>query len=268
MAVQKDSVVQLLNGNRPLVVFDIESTGTNPRMDRIIDIAFVKISPDGVRKEQTYRLNPEIPIPPESTVIHGIRDEDVAGMPTFRQVAEEISGFLCDCDLGGYNMIRFDLPMLGTEFKRIGITFSEEGRNLLDMQRIFHIKEPRDLSAALQFYCGEMHLDAHGALDDVNATIRVLQGQLERYPDLPKDLEELHRFCNPQRPDWVDKTGRLRWTHGEAAINFGKNQGRSLKSLIQKESGFLHWILDNDFPEDTKGIIRNALRGEYPTKPA
>ena len=253
---------------RPLAFLDIESTGTNPRMDRIIDLAVVRLQRDGSRDQHLFRVDPEVPIPQETTAVHGISDADVAGAPSFKDRAQEIAALLEDCDLAGYNAIRFDIPMLAAEFRRAEIPFSLEGRRLIDPQRIFHQREPRDLTAALRFYSGEMHLGAHGALDDVLATIRVLEGQYERYPDLPEEIEALHQECNPQRPDWVDMEGRLRWTHGEAAINFGKNQGKSLRVLVGSDTGFLNWILQNDFPEDTKEIIRNAMKGEFPSAPA
>ncbi len=253
--------------DRPLAVFDIESTGTNPRMDRIIDLAILIVHPDGSRTEHVFRLDPEIPIPPETTTIHGITDADVVGSPTFRDTAEELAALLEGCDLCGYNVIRFDIPMLEAEFKRAGGAFSVAGRRLIDAQRIFHQREPRDLTAALKFYSGEMHLGAHGALDDVLATVRVLEGQFDRYDDLPTDIDQLHAYCNQRNRDWVDQTGRLRWTHGEVAINFGKNSGRPLKKLVEKEGGFLNWILQNDFPDDTKEIIRNAMKGVYPPAP-
>lgn len=257
-----------LNLDRPLAFFDIESTGTNPRVDRIIDLAVVIWGSEGERARKVFRMNPEVPIPKETTRIHGISDADVAGQPTFAQCAEAIAEMLSGCDLAGYNVIRFDVPMLAAEFARAQVPFGLEDRRLIDVQRIFHQKEPRDLSAALRFYRGEEHVGAHGALDDVLATVRVLEGQLERYADLPGDMEALHEFCNQRNPDWVDREGRLRWIHGEAAINFGKNAGRTIRSLIETERGFLNWILQNDFPEDTKRIIRDALQGVYPTAPA
>lgn len=253
---------------KPLAVFDIESTGTNPRSDRIIDLAIVKLMPDGSREEHTFRVDPGIPIPRETTEIHGISDLDVLGKPSFGEIAEQLDEILSGCDLSGYNAIRFDIPMLAAEMDRAGRPFSLEGRNLIDPQRIFHQREPRDLSAALQFYCGDQHTGAHGALDDVQATIRVLEGQLERYPDLPLSAEALHKYCNPKHPHWVDSQGRLRWVNGEVAIGFGKNQGRLLKGLVATDNGFLNWILQNDFPDDTKAIIRNAIQGTYPDAPS
>ena len=252
---------------RPLAFFDIESTGTNPRTDRIIDLAIVKLFPDGAVEEYPFRVNPGIPIPRETTDIHGIRDEDVAGLPGFAEVASQVQAILADCDLSGYNAIRFDIPMLVAEMERAGNPLDLTGRCLIDPQRIFHRREPRDLSAALRFYCGQEHTGAHGALADVRATLRVLEGQLARYPDLPDSVDALHEYCNPRHPHWVDSQGRLRWVNGEVAIGFGKNQGRLLKAMVSTDNGFLNWILTSDFPEDTKQIIRDAIAGNFPSPP-
>ncbi len=252
---------------RPLAVLDIEATGITPRADRIIELVIVKLIPDGTRTTHRYLVHPEMPIPPESTEIHGFRDEDVADCPTFSQVAQEVYDVLEGCDLAGFNAIRFDIPMLIEEFHRSGITFDIEQRRLIDAQRIFHKREPRDLTAALSFYCGEMHLGAHGAEADVLATIRVLEGQFERYPDLPHDLSELHEYCNPRDKNWVDATGRLKWANGEVVLNFGKRKGTSLRYTIENETSFVKWILRSDFPRDVKETIENAMGGRWPTPP-
>lgn len=253
---------------RPLAVFDIESTGASPRGDRIIDLAITLIFPDGRRESHTFRVNPEMPIPEDSSRIHGIHDADVAGCPTFRDIAPRLSELLADCDLAGYNMVRFDLVMLTEEFQRAGITFNVEGRRLIDAQRVFHRREPRDLSAALAFYCGEMHLGAHGAEADVLATIRVLEGQYERYPDLPDDVDALHEYCNPKRPGWVDQSGRLRWEGSEVVLNFGRKKGVPLRGVIRSEPDFIKWMLKSDFPADTRRIVEDATKGIWPVKPA
>lgn len=256
-----------LHLTRPLVVFDIESTGISWRTDRIIDLALIKLMPDGSQQEKAYRVHPGIPIPPESSMIHNIFDKDVVDCPTFEQVAPDLLSRIQDCDLGGYNMVRFDLPLLQEEFKRANVDYSPEGVRLIDAQRIFHQREPRDLSAALKFYCGELHLGAHGAMEDTLATVQVLQGQLEKYPDLPRDIEALHEYCNPRDASWVDQQGKLKWSGKEIVINFGRNQGRKLRELVQKEPGFLQWILQNEFPEDMKTVIRKAQDGRYPPPP-
>jgi len=252
---------------RPIAFFDIESTGLNRKTDRIIDLAVVTINPDGTRKESTWRLNPEIPISPEATAVHGISDDDVKDCPVFKDVAAEIEQAFAGCDLGGFNILGFDIPMLEAEFKRAGMVFDMEGRNVLDAQRIFHRKEPRDLSAALMFYCDSRHDGAHGALADVDATIRVFDAQCERYDDLPETAEELSLFCNPPDPNRIDKEGKVIWnSRGEAVVSFGQKQGQSLRALAMDDPGYLQWILRKDFPDDTKAIVRQALAGNFPQK--
>jgi DNA polymerase-3 subunit epsilon len=253
---------------RPLAVFDIESTGTNWRVDRIIDLAIVKIHPDGRQEARTWRVHPEMAIPSSATAIHKISNADVHGCPLFKDVAAQVVQFLHDCDLGGFNVLRFDIPLLQEEFKRTGQPFSLDGRNVVDAQRIFHRKEPRDLSAALAFYCGELHLEAHQALDDVQATVRVLDGELAKYADLPRTVPELSEYCNPRDPDDVDRAGKLKWADGDVVIGFGKNAGKKLKDLLTYDTGFLKWMLQNDFPEDTKEILRKAMNGVLPQPPA
>jgi DNA polymerase-3 subunit epsilon len=254
--------------DRPLAVFDIESTGTNRKTDRIIELAVLKLTPDGKTEGHTFRVNPGMPIPAEATAIHGIRDEDVKDCPAFRDLAPRVAEVLKDCDLAGYNVLGFDIPVLAEEFARAGVPFEIEGRRVLDAQRIFHKKVPRDLPAALAFYCGEMHLDAHNAMADVQATLRVLQGEFNRYPELPRDLDALDAFCNPRDPRWVDRTGKFRWENGEAVINFGRKQGQKLRDVARLESSFLQWMLKSDFPPDAIAIAQNALRGQFPAPPA
>jgi DNA polymerase-3 subunit epsilon len=255
---------------RPLAVLDIESTGINPRMDRIIDLAIIKLFPDGRREQHMFRVNPEIPIPAETTAIHHITNADVAHVPPFRQVAAAILEILADCDLGGFGVVRFDIPMLAEEFARAGFEFNPDNRRIVDAQRIYHKKEPRDLSAALAFYCGAMHLGAHGAEADALATVAVLEAQLQKYTDLPRSLDELDNYCNPPRdPAWADRTGKLKWQNGELLINFGvQNIGRNLKDLVRDNPKFLKWILKSDFPADTKRIVADALEGRFLTPPA
>ena len=256
-----------LKTDRPLAVFDIESTGINPRMDRIIDLAIVRIQTDGTRETFTFRVHPERLIPKEASQVHGIWDDDVKDCPPFRDRAEEIAGVLENCDLCGYNLIHYDIPLLVEEFNRAGQPFSLEGRRVIDAQKIFHKMEPRTLTAALMFYCGSDHVDAHGALADVIATIDVLEGQFDKYETLPVDIQELDQFCSPRDPSFVDRTGKLKWKDGEIIINFGRNQGRKLRDLAAMEPGFLRWVIDNNFPQDTRDILADALRGKFPEAP-
>jgi DNA polymerase-3 subunit epsilon len=253
--------------DRPLAVFDIESTGINPRFDRIIDLAIVKVMPSGERTTHCWRLNPQMPIPPASTAIHGISDADVAACPVFADRAAEIESVFEDADLAGYNLIRFDIPILVEEFVRTNRKFLTDSRRIIDAQRIFHRKVPRDLPAALAYYCGELHLNAHGALPDAEATFRVLEAQMERYPDLPREMEALDVYCNPRDPAWADRTGKLKWANGQIVLNFGRRQGESLAQIIQTDLSFINWMMKSDFPRDTKDLIRAALQGKWPAPP-
>jgi DNA polymerase-3 subunit epsilon len=249
----------LLPLERPLVVFDTETTGTNSRSDRIVEIACVKIHPDGRREDWERRLNPGIPIPAASTAIHGISDADVADAPRFRDVAAELSAYLGGCDLAGYNIAGFDLPVLRAEFLRAGVPFEVADRRLVDAQRIFFSREPRHLAAAARFYCQSDHDGAHGARADAEMTLRVLVGQLERYAELPRSVGELHeQFCAGIDQD-IDPEGRFRLVNGEPTVNFGKNRGRLLKDISREEPGFLRWILKGDFSEPVKSIARKYL---------
>ncbi len=252
---------------RPLAVFDIEATGTSPQVDRIIDLCIIRLMPSGERTLHNFRIHPGMLIPLESSLIHGIMDADVAGCPSFKDVAEDIQECLVDTDLCGYNLLRFDIPMLENEFIRAGVPWNASDCKVVDVQRIFHRKEPRDLSAALAFYANELHLDAHGAQPDVEATIRVLEGQFERYDDLPADVAALDAYCNPRDPAWVDKTGKFKWVNGQVVLNFGKKRGVTLKTILESEPGFAKWMLRSDFPQDVKAILTEAVDGKWPSPP-
>ena len=252
----------LLRLDRPLVVFDTETTGTNSRSDRIIEIACLKVHPDGRREDWVRRFHPGVPIPPGSTAIHGISDADVAQAPRFRDGAAELAAFLDGCDLAGYNVVGFDLPVLRSEFLRAGVPFEVSERRIVDAQRIFFSREPRHLSAAARFYCQSAHEGAHGALADADMTLRVLEGQLERYLELPRSVHELHElFCAGIDQD-IDPEGRFRLVNGEPTVNFGKNRGRTLKEMSREEPGFLRWILKGDFSDAVKAVAKKFLPEE------
>ncbi len=253
---------------RPLAVFDIESTGVSPQSDRIIELAVVRLTPGGKSESKVWRVNPGMPIPCEATAIHGIGDADVADCPLFPDIADAAYAMLDGCDLAGYNVLRFDIPMLIEEFRRADVRFDVEGRRVVDAQRIFHRREPRDLAAALSFYCGLPHTHAHSAMDDVTATIQVMEGQFRRYGDLPRSVSALHEYCDPRKPFWADRAGRLKWMHGRVVLNFGRQKGTPLKDLVEHNPGFLQWILRSDFPRDTKDIVSAAMEGRYPEPPA
>lgn len=252
--------------SRPLAFFDLETTGINTQSDRIIEIAVVKCLPKGSIKDFHHLLNPEIPIPPSSTDVHGITDADVALAPTFAQIASRLVAFLDGCDLSGFNVRRFDLPLLLQEFHRCGMSFDTEGRRVVDVQTIFHMREPRDLSAALRFYCDREHSGAHGAMADVAATLDVFRAQLQRYPDLPQDIDALEATVHPKDPTWVDDDGRIVWEGDTVVLSFGKYRGSALQTVIKNDRNYIQWILDGSFPEATKSVIRNMMRGVTPVR--
>ena len=267
--IQKMAKLHNMTLTRPLVFFDLEATGVNPQVDRIVEICVVKLLPGGESEVKCRRLNPEMPIPPEASAIHGIYDEDVKDQPTFKAVAASLFLYLENCDLGGFNIIRYDVPLLKKEFKRAGLDFTEDNRSLVDAQNIYHKMEPRTLEAALRFYCQKEHADAHSAEADVLATIDVFDAQLQRYPELPRSAAELSVFCNPGDPNDIDGTGRFKWdANGEPMINFGKNRGLSLKEMASTNPGFLSWIVRSDFPDDAKKIAKDALGGKFPERTA
>jgi DNA polymerase-3 subunit epsilon len=256
----------LLQLDRPIAVFDIESTGINPASDRIVEIAVLKIIPGGESRSTVRRLNPGIPIPAAASAVHGIYDTDVADCPSFADIAEKLFNYLDGCDLAGYNLTTFDVPMLTAEFKRAGYDFSVENRRVIDAYNIFCRMFPRTLTGAYKFFCGKDLEGAHGAAADTAATWEVLQGELEKFPELPRDSAGLAAFCEQSDPDMVDRTRRFRWMGDDVVINFGKFAGRQLKDIAQNEPGFLRWIMRSDFPEEVKKIASDALIGKYPER--
>ena len=253
-----------LNVRRALAALDLETTGVNPDVDRIVEVTIARVEPDTLNHQIMHaRLNPGIPIPAESTAVHGIRDQDVATAPVFRTVAPMVTALLSAADLVGFNHRRFDVRMIAAECRRINRDNPTEGARLIDAQLIFHKREPRDLEAAVRFFCGEAHAAAHGTTADVAATLRVLLAQLERYPDLPRDVEALDALGRD--PSFIDRDGKFVWRSGQACVGFGKHQGVPLAVV---DDGFLRWMLDKDFPIDAKAIAQEALRGKYPAPPA
>ena len=253
---------------RPLVFFDIESTGTNPYRDRIVEIAVIKVMPDGSREDVVRRINPCMPIPAGASAVHGIYDDDVKDCPTFDVIAHNLYNYLDSCDLAGYNIVKFDVPMLQEEFKRCGLELNMRDRKLIDVFNIFCRLYPRNLSAAYKFFCDGNLEDAHSALADTDATVAVLFGQLAKHPELPREMAGLAEFSSARDADFVDSEGRLKFSGDEVVINFGKNSGRRLRDLASEDPGFLRWMLRSDFSEEVKNIIKNALAGEFPTRKA
>jgi DNA polymerase-3 subunit epsilon len=255
-----------LNLDRPLVFFDLETTGTNIQIDRIVEISVIKIQPSGEKEIKTRRINPEMHIPKEASDIHGIRDEDVADEPTFKAISKNFYIFLEGCDLGGYNIVKFDIPMLKNEFNRYGLEFSTEGRRIVDPYIMFCQLFPRTLSGAYKFFCEKEMENAHSAEADTIATLEIFEAQLEKYPELPRTLESLHEYCDQSDPSWIDSTGKFKWREDGATVGFGKNSGIPLKSIALENPGFLKWMINADFPDDAKEIASNALKGEFPER--
>jgi DNA polymerase-3 subunit epsilon len=261
--------MQNLKLERALVGFDLETTGINVERDRIVQIALVRIEPGGARRTFETLVNPECPIPPEATAVHGIKDADVRDMPTFSQIRQDVEDFLRDADLAGFNSVNFDQPLLQAEFKRAGSEREFAGVRHLDAMRIFHQMERRDLTAAFRFYCDKELVGAHGALADTEATLEILDAQIARYAEVPAEVEALHRFCNPDEGKYVDRTRKLLWSdRGEALFTFGKFQGKTLNEVVTLKGGrgYLEWMLGKDFSEEVKGILREALGGVFPRK--
>lgn len=253
--------------SRPLVFFDLETTGTNYLYDRIIEICVVKVFPDKSTPEiKTRRFNPERPIPPEVTAIHGITDDDVKDEPIFKALSSSLYRYLENCDLAGFNILKFDLPMLCEEFKRSGLEFKTNDRHVIDMQVIYHKMEPRTLSAAYRFYCGKELEGAHGAQADTLACLEILEQQLKKYSELPKNIKELSEFCSYKSQNWIDSTGKFKWSGDTVVVGFGKNDGVPLKEIAANNPDFLKWMINARFPEDAVKIAKDALIGIFPKK--
>lgn len=249
---------QNLTLTRPLVVIDLETTGTDTQTDRIVEIGVVKVFPDGRRDARCRRVNPRMPISAAASAIHGIYDADVADQPCFGQIAAGLLAFLEGSDLCGFNLKRFDLKVLVAEFDRVGRRLSLDGRSLIDPLEIFHDKERRDLSAAVRFYCGHDHSGAHRAADDVQATSEVLDAMLDRYPDLPRLVEQLDVAYRDPRA--ADLDGRFTRDGDRLFFNFGKHRGRSLDEIVLEAPDYLQWMLGGCFLKDTKCLVRDALK--------
>ena len=243
-----------LNLRKPIVFFDLETTGIDVVNDRIVEISLLKVFPDGKEETKTMRINPEMPIPPQSTEIHGISDDDVKNEPTFNTVAKEVAKYIEGCDLAGYNSNKFDIPLLAEEFLRVGVDFDMKKLRFIDVQVIFHKMEQRTLSAAYKFYC-EKNLDnAHSAEADTKATYEILKAQIDRYTDLNNDIEELSSFSSHNKN--ADFAGRIVYNDkDEEVFNFGKYKGQTVESVLEKDQGYFSWMLNSDFPLYTKKVL-------------
>ena len=248
---------------RPLLFFDIESTGLDISTDRIVEISMVKVMPDGSRQVKTRRVNPTIPIPEAARAVHGISDEDVKDCPTFAQLAKSMYQWMEGCDIAGYNSISFDVPLLAEEFMRAGIEPDFHDRDMVDVQVIFYKKEPRTLSGAYKFYCDKNLEDAHAAEADTMATLEVLEAQLDRYPDLENDVDFLSKFT--KRSNMLDYAGRIVLDeNGTPVFNFGKHKGKAVREVLAVEPSYYSWIQNGDFTQDTKNVLTKIyLEGKF-----
>ncbi|OYT16391.1 MAG: DNA polymerase III subunit epsilon [Bacteroidetes bacterium 4572_77] len=256
-----------LHLSRPIAFFDLETTGIKVATDRIVEISIIKIHPDGKKEIKTRRVNPEMPIPPETTEVHGITDEDVKDEPTFLQMAKSLDLFLKNCDLGGYNSNRFDIPLLAEEFLRAGIDFDVTNRNMVDVQNIFHKMEQRTLVAAYQFYCQKDLTNAHSAQADTEATFEIMEAMLDQYKDadfkdrkgnisqpVVNDVKALAEFSRQNRN--VDLIGHIVLDdNDEEIINFGKHKGRKVAEVFKREPSYYDWMMKGQFPLYTKKVI-------------
>lgn len=262
-----------LNIKTPIAFFDLEATGINISTDRIVEISILKIFPDSSQELKTLKINPTVPIPLETSLIHGIYDKDVADAPTFKEVAKELFRFFEGADLAGFNVLKYDIPLLVEEFLRVGIDFDIEKRNLLDAQKIFFMMEKRNLSSAYKFYCGKTLENAHSAEADTIATYEVFKSQIERYQGqeledlqgnkigiIENDMKKIHNMINEKM---VDLAGRFVFNDkGEECFNFGKQKGKPIAQVLKEEPGYYDWMMKGDFPLDTKRKLTQVkLRG-------
>lgn len=245
-----------LNLTKPIIFFDLETTGLDFQKDRIVEISYVKVFPNGTEESRTIRVNPERPIPAEATAVHHITDADVAGERPFRDIARDLARTFTGCDIAGYNSNKFDLPMLVEEFLRAGVDDFDPSRcRQIDVQTIFHKMEQRTLVAAYKFYCGKDLTEAHSANADTRATYEVLKAQLDRYPSLENDMDFLAKFSMQKKN--VDVAGRIVLDdQGREVFNFGKHRGVPVEEVFAKEPSYCDWMQRGDFSEDTKRVVR------------
>lgn len=248
----------MLQLKRPIAFIDLETTGISLSADRIVEIAIIKISPDGSRLVKRKLINPEMPIPKATTEIHGITDEMVKDAPTFKQSGNEIKMFIENCDLGGYNSNRFDIPILMEEFLRAGMDVDLSTRKMIDVQHIFYTMEPRTLTAAYKFFCEKELVDAHSAEKDVEATIDVLMAQLKRYENLGDTVDSILSVIGEDKI--VDYARRFSFDDkGNEIFNFGKHKGRQVKDVLRAEPQYYDWMMRGDFPLHTKQKLTEIL---------
>ncbi|HBZ34539.1 MAG TPA: DNA polymerase III subunit epsilon [Bacteroidales bacterium] len=240
--------------DKPIVFFDLETTGLNITTDRIVELSYIIVYPDGTEERNTQRFNPTIPIPPSTTAVHHITDDDVRDCPTFKEKAEQIAQVFTDCYIAGYNSDHFDLPLLAEEFIRAGIDINLKNNKTIDVQTIFFKKEPRNLKAAYKFYCDKNLVDAHSANGDTQATYEIFQAQLLRYQDLPADISKLSNYTTVKRN--ADFAGHLIYNDNNIIVfNFGKHKGKAVTEILDKEPSYYDWVMRSEFPAFTKKIL-------------
>jgi DNA polymerase III subunit epsilon len=255
-----------LNLRNPLIFFDLETTGIDVATDRIVELSYLKISPNGDEETKTIRLNPCMPIPAKASEIHGITDEDVKDAPKFSDIAKNLTKIFEGCDFAGYNSNKFDIPLLAEEFLRSGADIDLKKRKFVDIQVIFHKKEQRTLGAAYKFYCDKDLEDAHSAEADTKATYEVLKAQLDRYADLSNDIDELSKYSSHNRN--ADFLGRIVYDdEGVEVFNFGKYKGQRVEEVLKKDSGYYGWMMNGQFPLYTKNVLTSIkLRSAFGNK--
>jgi DNA polymerase-3 subunit epsilon len=250
------------------VILDLETTGTWIEKDKIVEIALIRCDPDGTRQQYRHRINPGIPIPAAVTRIIGITDADVQDAPLFQALAPEINAFIGAADFGGFNIERFDLPLLEREMAEASILFSWRNRTIYDAQKIYHLHERRDLTAAYHFYCGKQLSNAHSALADTEAALAVLEEQLLRYGDPDKGIGSLEEFDYEFPEEYFDRGRRFRWWNGELYMAFGKHAGKqTLREIAKKDPSYLRWVKDKNMSPEVNALVDNALKGVFPKCP-
>ena len=246
--------------DRPLAFFDLETTGLNPKTDRIVELALLRVAPDGEVVERVRRFNPGVPIPADASRVHGITDEMVAAEPPFSARAKSLLELLEGCDLAGFNIRRFDLPMLLAEFKRAGLELDIKDRRIIDIQAIYHREEKRDLTAAARFYLGREHPKAHSALSDIRTSAAVLSAQLTRYPHLPRDLQGLHAYCDESVPFLTEVDRWFVRTDAGLVFRRGRHRGKALQDVATNERDYLDWMLGaEDMDDEVLALVRAAI---------
>ncbi len=251
---------------KPLIVFDLETTGIWVEKDKIVEIAIIKLFPDGHQEKYEKRLNPEMPIPPVVSKLIGITDEDVKDAPKFKDVAAEILKIFEGAEVAGFNVVRFDLPVLERELNDAGLSFNWQTSMVYDAQKVFHINEKRDLTGALKHYCQKDLENAHSAMADTQATLDVLEAQVQKYGEGKEEIEVLSQFEYKRDEEFYDDDRKFRWWNGKLYMMFGKYARKaSLQEVVKKDRGYLEWILSAKFSDEVKNLVQAAINGQFPT---